>query len=100
MTRDDFPHLTHFLSAYFHQDWTVESPDATAVIHAYLRGEPTASVKATAQEVEQLLNASLDEVHLRTFLLDELGCYYDPRSESLSTKEWLRGVLTELESSL
>ncbi len=93
---NQFPHLTQFFSSYFHQDWPLEAETASEVVNNYLNSEPSESIEATSEELSKLLEMPISEPDLETFMLDELGCYYDPNSENKTAREWLESVQRSL----
>ena len=93
---NQFPNLTQFFSSYFHQDWPLEAETASDVVNNYRSSEPPESIEATSQELSKLLEMPIAEPDLETFILDELGCYYDPKSENQTVREWLESVQKSL----
>ncbi|MCU0545008.1 MAG: contact-dependent growth inhibition system immunity protein [Oscillatoriaceae cyanobacterium Prado104] len=89
---NQFPHLTQFFSSYFHQDWLLEADSANDAVKNYCNTAPPASVAAVSVELRQLLEMPIAQPDLETFLLEELGCYYDPSSDDLTIREWLESV--------
>jgi hypothetical protein len=93
---NQFPHLTQFFSSYFHQDWPLEADTPSDVVNNYRSSEPPASVEAASQELSKLLEMPIAPADLEAFILDELGCYYDPQSENKTVREWLESVQKSL----
>ena len=93
---DRFPYLTQFFSAYFHQDWPLEADTPSDVVNNYRNSEPPESIEAALQELSQLLEIPIASADLKTFILDELGCYYDPKSDNQTVREWLESVQKSL----
>ncbi|MEG4045644.1 contact-dependent growth inhibition system immunity protein [Microcoleus sp. Pol17_C1] len=93
---NQFPHLTQFFSSYFHQDWPLEADTPSEVVNNYRSSEPPASVEAASQELSKLLEMPIAPADLQAFILDELGCYYDPQSENQTVREWLESVQKSL----
>lgn len=93
---DQFPHLTQFFSSYFHQDWQLEADTPSDVVNNYRSSEPPASVEAASQELSKLLEMPIAPADLEAFILDELGCNYDPQSENQTVREWLESVQKSL----
>ena len=89
---NQFPHLTQFFSSYFHQDWPLEADTPCDVVNNYRSSEPPESIEAASQELSKLLEMPIAPADLETFILDELGCYYDPTSENQTVREWLESV--------
>ena len=93
---NQFPHLTQFFSSYFHQDWPLEAETASDVVNNYRSSEPPESIESASQELSKLLEMPIAPADLETFILDELGCYYDPTSENQPVREWLESVQKSL----
>ncbi|AFZ07277.1 hypothetical protein Osc7112_2877 [Oscillatoria nigro-viridis PCC 7112] len=93
---NQFPHLTQFFSSYFHQDWPLEADTPSDVVNNYRSSEPRPSVEAASQELSKLLEMPIAPSDLEAFILDELGCYYDPQSENQTVREWLESVQKSL----
>ncbi len=93
---NQFPNLTQFFSSYFHQDWPLEAETASDVVNNYLSSEPPESIEATSEELSKLLEMPIAPADLETFILHELGCYYDPNSENQTAREWLESVQKSL----
>ncbi|MBD1828742.1 contact-dependent growth inhibition system immunity protein [Microcoleus vaginatus GB1-A2] len=93
---NQFPHLTQFFSSYFHQDWPLEADTPSDVVNSYRSSEPPASVEAASQELSKLLEMPIAPADLEAFILDELGCYYDPQAENQTVREWLESVQKSL----
>lgn len=93
---NQFPYLTQFFSSYFHQDWPLEADTPSDVVNNYRSSEPRPSVEAASQELSKLLKMPIAPADLEAFILDELGCYYDPQSENQTVRQWLESVQKSL----
>ena len=93
---NQFPHLTQFFSCYFHQDWPLEADTPSDVVNNYRSSEPPESIEAASQELSKLLEMLIAPADLEAFILDELGCYYDPISDNQTVREWLKSVQKSL----
>ncbi len=93
---NQFPSLTQFFSSYFHQDWPLEAETPSDVVNNYRSSEPPASIEAASQELSKLLKMPIAPADLEAFILDELGCYYDPTSDNQTVREWLESVQKSL----
>ncbi|EGK88625.1 hypothetical protein D0A34_17810 [Microcoleus vaginatus PCC 9802] len=93
---NQFPHLTQFFSSYFHQDWPLEADTPSDVVNNYRSSEPPTTVEAASQELSKLLQMPIAPADLEAFILDELGCCYDPQSENQTVREWLESVQKSL----
>jgi phenylalanyl-tRNA synthetase beta subunit len=87
-----FPHLTQFFSSYFHQDWPLEASTPREVVANYRNSESPESIEGALAELKKLLEMPIAEPELETFILDELGCYYNPEADNQTVKEWLHSV--------
>ncbi len=93
---NQFPNLTQFFSSYFHQDWPLEAETPSDVVNNYRSSEPPANIEAASQELSKLLEMPIATADLEAFILDELGCYYDPTSDNQTVREWLELVQESL----
>ena len=89
---NQFPNLTQFFSSYFHQDWPLEASNASEVVENYRNSESPESIESALAELNKLLEMSIAEPDLETFILEELGCYYNPESDNQTVTEWLQSV--------
>ena len=93
-----FDVLEQLLGCYLHQDWSDEFESDTAALQAIVESEPKEQIMAGITEIDTLLAAALSEEELRTILVDQVGCYFDPSSEQLTYEKWLgrvRGVFQD-----
>ena len=82
------PALENFLSAYFHQDWSMEHDTADGVVEAYLGSEADAEIVAVRDDLARLSSEQLDEAALGA-RLRRLGSEYDPTRDGGSWQGWL-----------
>ncbi|QBH01548.1 contact-dependent growth inhibition system immunity protein [Xanthomonas oryzae] len=88
--------LGQLLGCYFHQDWVDEFGDDLSAIQAIIDSEPHAQVLAAIREIDELLADGLPENELSTVLIQDAGCYFEPRSLGLTREEWLKRVRSRL----
>jgi len=96
MTNDKFPALEQLLGCYFHQDWTDEFETDAEALDAIACGEPSSKLAAGVEEIDALLKESLSESELRMFVINRLGCYFEPSAVGLSYVDWLGTVQKKL----
>jgi hypothetical protein len=96
--KNQFPHLTEFFSSYFHQGWPLEASSASEIVENYRNSESPESIESGLAELAKLLEMPIAEPDLETFILEELGCYYDPSSENQTVREWLQWVQESLQN--
>lgn len=96
MTIKKLDALEQLLGCYLHQDWLDEFDDDAAALQAIIESEPKQQIAAGVDEIDVLLAAELPEKELRTILVDQVGCYFDPSSEGLTYKQWLGRVRSAL----
>lgn len=84
----DTPALENFLSAWFHQDWSMEHDTADGVVEAYLGSEADAEIVAVRDDLARLAGEQLDEAALGARLRG-LGSEYDPTRDGASWQGWL-----------
>jgi hypothetical protein len=89
----EFTHLLQMFGSWFHQDWDTEGDDWPDLVRNFAEAEPQ-HLKLAALEIDRLLASCGDDVELERILLEEFGCYYDPRPDlgGPSVREWLREV--------
>ena len=100
MTPEEFPSLAQFCTAYFHQDWDLEAPNALGVIHNYLQDESNSQVEQTIKEIEYMLALSVETEQLSNFIENKLKCYYNPRVYGISHSDWLLWVQISLKQGV
>lgn len=89
--------LQEFMLTYFHQDWKLDDP-TTADVARRFRRESEADFKAKViADIRELLNRPLSEEELHEYLLTEYTVAYDPWRDEMTTREWLEGLLREVE---
>ena len=91
----DFPLLRHLLSAYFHQDMSLEFGNWQSAVRQYVKDHDFGTVAALRDEVYRLLSQSLSEDALDR-LMFSLHSYYYSRGDGYLPSEWLRNVAEEL----
>lgn len=84
----DTPALENFLSAYFHQDWSMEHDTADGVVDAYLGSEADAEIVAVRDDLQSLAAEGLDEAALGA-RMQRLGSEYDPTRDGGTWQGWL-----------
>jgi hypothetical protein len=63
-----------------------------------LRTAEPSQAQAVADDLRELLGRKLTEEHLRSLVLDEYSLFFDPWRHEISMREWLEGLLLEVES--
>lgn len=98
MMNEKLEALGQILGCYFHQDWPDEFDSDETALQAIIDSETTDQIRAGVEEIEQLLADTRSEIELRDFLINEVGCYFDPESQGISYEQWLkkvRGIFAE-----
>lgn len=92
---EEHRYLKDLLAGYFHQDWKSDHGTAKAAVECYLGEWPSDEVSAVVKEIRQLLLDAESEDELRVLVM-RLGCYYEPRADSMTYREWLTSVCERL----
>lgn len=92
MTNKKFNVLGQLLGCYFHQDWPEEFDSDASALQTIIDTEPKEKVLAGAEEIGELLGSSFPEERLKTILVDEIGCYFEPSSLGITCEQWLKRV--------
>jgi len=91
--------LAVFIGGYFHQDWTIEGPNAAAVVDRYAAENLPEDVTAAKDEAEAMLAAEPDERLLADALV-RMGLSYLPHVDGMTHREWLQSVVERLDTHL
>lgn len=97
MMKNKYPALFQFFGCYFHQDWPVDYDSWDSAIDAFVKSEPSESIRAAKLELEQILDSGCSESEVLDILL-QLGCYYDPTGDDTNVFSWLQYVRKRLVS--
>jgi hypothetical protein len=62
-----------------------------------LRTAEPSQAKAVAEDLHDLLGRNLTEEQLHALVLDEYSLFFDPWRHEISMREWLEGLLREIE---
>jgi hypothetical protein len=96
---DRYHALQQFFLAYFHPDWQMDHRDRSGVVDEFRRTAPSDERARVAGELTQLLAEPLSERDLHRKVLDEYSLFYDPSLDDTTMREWLAGLLNELQES-
>lgn len=96
---DGYQALQQFFLAYFHPDWQMDHRDRSGVVVEYRRTATSDERARVAAELTQLLAEPLSETDLHRKVLDEYSLFYDPSLDDTTMREWLAGLLNELQES-
>jgi hypothetical protein len=89
--------LQEMFGAYFHEDWQLDDPSTTAVIRRYAHDYPGRIPKVIA-EIDELVGLDASDKMLFDHVLHRYHLVYDPASDGLTIRQWLRrmgSILTE-----
>jgi len=103
LTHTNLDALRQLLGCYFHQDWPDEFDSDVAVAIAMVTNEPAELIAKGILEIDSLLRGGFGEDELRTMVIEQTGCCFEPMSEELGYTQWLhrlRGNLKARERGL
>ncbi|HKV96050.1 MAG TPA: contact-dependent growth inhibition system immunity protein [Gammaproteobacteria bacterium] len=92
MKDKSFPALSNLLGSYFHQDWVVEFPDDERVLAAIQESEPREQIAEACSEISSIVASNRSDASVSELLHGDLGCYFEPNSRDMTSKEWLEFV--------
>jgi hypothetical protein len=92
--------LKNFFGSYFHQDWQLDFPSRGAAVEDFLRTAGPGKPQAVARDLRDLLDQNLTEEQLHTLVLDEYSRFFDPWQHEIRMREWMEGLLRELEAGV
>lgn len=90
-SRDQLPALWLFMGGYLHQDWRYEHDSTELALEDFLHSEPRHALQIGG-ELRRVLDSDLNESALRD-VLQQLGSFYIPEADGLTTREWLTRLL-------
>lgn len=90
--KSEFNNLGQIMGCYFHQDWPYEFDNDIDVLQTIVKSEPREKIIASINEIDELLLKAPPEDELKTILLEEIGCYFEPSSQEITCKQWLKRV--------
>lgn len=93
---EQFPYLSHFFGAYFHQDWMMEYANEEMAVKGYVDDDGSEDANRVIKELDQFLSLNMSEADLRKAVLDELGSDYFPESTYPSIRDWLLWIRSML----
>lgn len=99
MTVEHFDELGQLISCYFHQDWMDEFKSYLAAIEAIRTSETEKRIAESRKEIRDLLAGEPSESDLRSILIDQIGCYFQPHSIGLDYRLWLEHLYRVLKDA-
>lgn len=93
--------LLQFLGGCFHQAWTLEADEWTAVVTQYRGGAGGDEARMTADALAALLRSTPDNAELERIVHHDPGCEYDPRPDlgGPTLRQWLTQVAVVLRAT-
>ena len=91
--------LQDFFLGYFHPDWRLDDSSRGAVVKEFRNTADRDTVTRLATDLRELLAEPLGEEDLHEMILNEYSLFYDPWRDEISMREWLEGLLKEVELS-
>ena len=96
MSEEQYQNLRHLLGGYLHQDWPHEFSTPDDAVAAFTAREPQDSVRATCNELREIIPVLAQMQDPERFLCDVLWCYYSPGTDGLTVADWLERVRKKL----
>jgi len=62
--RNDFRHLSHFFSCYFHEDWTEEYKDEETAIASYVEDEGSSEAGYALHDLDRFMPLNLTDTEV------------------------------------
>jgi CdiI immunity protein len=95
MMKMKLDNLKYFLSAYLHQDWPDEYTSSAEALDSFCKNESAGRVSGLRADIEMLSKSNLDNEGVAA-TLTELGSFFEPSGEKLSSQEWLGKIAKRL----
>lgn len=93
--------LEQFFSCYFHQDCFEENEDPKHILQMFIESTPeTSALSDLAQSLSEMLVRFPSDEDLGQALLDDFGCYYDPKCDYGRNEDWIRNLIDTLNQEI
>jgi hypothetical protein len=92
--------LRKFFLTRFHEDWQLDAGSRADVVDDFVSTESPVFIEAVVADLRSLLAEDIPEDDLHQSILREYGLSFDPWKHEISTDEWLRGLLRELNAAV
>lgn len=96
MNNQDLFASAQLFGCYFHQDWTDEFNTDAEALAAIAKHEPKTQLAKAIREIDALLASSPDEQELRTIVIEQMGCFFEPSVIGMTYRAWLSQVAQRL----
>jgi hypothetical protein len=90
--------LHQFFAGYFHEDWRTEANSVDDVIRSFVGQQDSHQFARLGDAIAAFVEDHPNDDELDKALFEELGCYYSPRTEGISTRSWLLGLTAKLQA--
>jgi hypothetical protein len=95
-----FPRLYSLFAGYFHQDWSLDHGTTDDVLRTYVADQPESTVRATHDELRELLSLDLSDVELERVLDPGLRSDFTASDIGGSNTAWLQSIADQLRRAL
>jgi hypothetical protein len=95
---DATPALQQLLTAYFHEDWTMDRRTFAEIVRDFAMVESRDVVLAATSEARALLARPITDEMLEAGLSD-VGCSFYAPTAGLTARDWLSNVADMLEAT-
>jgi len=100
MKLEEIERLRQFFGAYFHQDWSLDAPDADGIIDRFIADAPDrATLASLAALIDAFREGQRAEAQLERALHTELWCEFVPSAAGMRTSAWLQHVSRRLRNA-
>src|SRR5690348_2991664 len=90
--------LQEFFLSYFHPDWRLDAGSRGEVVGEFLRSESDLAAQNVINDLRELLREPVEEDRLHEMVLQDYSLCYDPWKDEITMREWLEGLVRELEA--
>jgi hypothetical protein len=89
----EFLPLKQFFSTYFNEDWDYDAEDSDGILKKFALETTVEERRALASMIEKYVAAFKSDVEFGNSLFKELGSYYRPAADGLSSRAWLERIV-------
>jgi len=90
--------IQDFFLGYFHEDWQLDADSRLEVANQFLSGSKRIQIDNVITELRELVQEPMSDDEFHEMIDRDYWLSYDPARENVTMRDWLKGLLGELEA--